>query len=342
MTVAPDVLFDSGVASTTATLEDVSVSPEASPQPWPAKLPEKASRYQKASVTAMVLFPMLGVGYAMVRLWSHGITWFDLTLGLATYLLTGLGITVGFHRLFTHRSFKARRWLKVVLAVSGSMAAEGSLTSWVSQHRRHHVFSDREEDPHSPNRYGRGFWPQLKGLVYAQFGWLFATQRVDPERWSPDLLADKDLVLISATAPLWAIVSLVIPFGIGFAVTRSVFGALLAGLWGGVVRMALLHHITWSINSICHMFGKRPFRSKDESRNFAPLAVFSFGESWHNSHHAFPAMARHGVGRGQFDPSARLIRVLEALTLVRDVRWPSPDRLAARRVACAASSAGTR
>jgi stearoyl-CoA desaturase (delta-9 desaturase) len=292
---------------------------------------------QQLTVAGLVVLPFLGMLYAMTTLWSHGFSWFDLVLAAATYAVTGFGVSIGFHRLFSHRSFRARRLLKLLLAVSGSLSVQGSLTSWVSLHRRHHFFSDRDGDPHSPTRYGSGVWSEIKGLAYAHTGWLFTSQRVDAERWSPDLLADRDLVRISAAAPLWAVLSIAFPVAIGGIVTRSLWGALLAGLWGGIVRMTLLHHVTWSINSICHVFGKQPFRTKDNSRNFAPLAILSFGESWHNLHHAFPALARHGVYRRQLDPSARLIRVFDQLGWATDVRWPRADRLATRLVSCSAA-----
>ncbi len=308
------------------------------PETPPSPGTENEGWGHKLGVIALVLLPLAGLAFALTQLWSHGLSVFDLVLTLAMYMLTGFGVTVGFHRLFTHRSFKARRWLKMLLAVAGSMAAEGSIVSWVSIHRRHHVYSDSPGDPHSPQRYGPGFWAQIRGFGHAQVGWLLTPQLVDSQRWSPDLLADRDLALISATAPVWVVASLAIPFALGWAVTGTLWGGLLAGLWGGVVRMALLHHVTWSINSICHMFGKRPFRTGDQSRNVPALALLSLGESWHNLHHAFPALARHGVDRGQIDLSARLIRTFEQLGWATKVRWPDRERLATRRLD--ATSAG--
>jgi stearoyl-CoA desaturase (delta-9 desaturase) len=238
---------------------------------------------------------------------------------------------VGFHRLLAHRSFRANRPLRIALAVAGTMAIEGSALTWVAQHRKHHAHTERDGDPHSPFRYGTGFWPQLKGLVYAHVGWFFDAHPSEPERWAPDLLADRGILLVSKTSHVWSAASLVIPFLIGLAVTGTLWGGFLAFLWGGVVRMLVLHHATWSTNSICHMFGRRPFATTDRSSNFAPLALLSFGESWHNAHHAFPSSARHGVDRGQLDPSARLIRMLEALGWATHVRWPRPERLESRR-----------
>lgn len=288
---------------------------------------------QRAVVTALVLTPLTAAVLALVRFWSHGIGWFDLGLAVVMYLVTGFGVTIGFHRLLTHGSFRPRRWLKIVLAVAGSMAFEGSAISWVSIHRRHHVYSDRPGDPHSPVRPGGRLVDRIRGLWHAHAGWLFRRNRVDAERWSPDLLADKDIAFISSTAAMWMVASLVIPFALGWVVTQSLWGALLALLWGGLVRVFVLHHVTWSINSICHVFGRQPFRTRDQSRNVRLLAVVSLGESWHNAHHAFPALARHGVDRRQLDLSASAISLFERLHWASEVRWPRTELLDRRRVA---------
>jgi len=288
---------------------------------------------QRLIVAAIVVLPLLAGVFAVIWFWSHGIGWFDLGLALGMYLLTGFGVTIGFHRLLTHGSFLPRRWLKVVLAVAGSMALEGSVISWVSQHRRHHVYSDRPGDPHSPVVAGTRLVDKLGGLWHAHVGWLFLRNRVDAERWSPDLLADKDIRFISATAPVWIAASLVIPFAVGWAVTQSLFGAFLALVWAGGVRILVLHHATWSVNSLCHVFGRQPFRTKDESRNLSVLALVSMGESWHNAHHAFPGLARHGVDRWQLDPSATMIGLFERFGWAAEVRWPKPELLDRRRVA---------
>jgi stearoyl-CoA desaturase (Delta-9 desaturase) len=213
------------------------------------------------------------------------------------------------------------------------MAMEGSVISWVSHHRRHHLYADREGDPHSPARVDRRFAGQVRGLAHAHVGWLFSGIQSPARRWGRDLLADRDIVVVSALTPLWTALSLVLPFAIGWAVTGSIAGALLALLWAGGVRIALLHHVTWSVNSLGHMFGKRPYRTDDRSTNISWLSVLSFGDSWHNSHHAFPAMARHGCDRGQLDPAAGLLRVLEHLGWASAVRWPDQTRLSSRRLA---------
>lgn len=278
----------------------------------------------------IVVVPVLALVVAVGYFWHHGIGWFDIGLAAVLYTITGLGITLGFHRLFTHRSFRAARGLRIALAVAGSLAAEGSLISWVSHHRRHHVLADRDGDPHSPWTVRQGRLRRLRGLFHAHVGWLFSSPASSAARWSRDLLADRDVAVISQLAPLWMVLSLVLPFAIGWAVTRSLIGATLAMVWAGAVRIGLLHHVTWSVNSLGHMFGKRPYSSADRSGNIRWLSVVSLGDSWHNSHHAFPAMARHGCNAGQLDPSAAVLRVLEGLGWATDVRWPNPAMLQRR------------
>jgi len=278
----------------------------------------------------VVVLPFVALVVALGFFWHHGIGWFDLGLAAGLYVVTGLGISLGFHRLFTHRSFRARRGLRIALAVAGSLAAEGSLIGWVSHHRRHHVFVDREGDPHSPWTVAAGRCRRLRGLFHAHVGWLFTGEPSNAARWSRDLLADHDIVVISRLAPLWAALSLVLPFAIGWAVTRSLMGATLAMIWAGAVRIGLLHHVTWSVNSLCHVFGRRPYRSDDRSGNIRWLSVISFGESWHNTHHAFPALARVGCAPGQKDPAAAVLRVFEGLHWATHVRWPEPALLARR------------
>ncbi|HEX4538765.1 MAG TPA: acyl-CoA desaturase [Acidimicrobiales bacterium] len=289
------------------------------------------SRLQQVSAAILVVGPLVALGVAVASLWGRGISGLDVVIAVVMYVVTCLGVTVGFHRLLAHRSFRANRPLRIALAVTGTMAVEGSALTWVAQHRKHHAHTEREGDPHSPFRYGTGFWPQLKGLVYAHVGWFFDSHPSEPERWAPDLLADRDMLIVSKTSHVWSAASLAIPFLIGWAATATLSGGLLAFLWGGLVRMMVLHHVTWSTNSLCHMFGRRPFQTADHSSNFAPLAVLSLGESWHNAHHAFPSSARHGVDRGQLDATARVIRVLERLGWATHVRWPGPERLASRR-----------
>ena len=287
---------------------------------------------------AFVVIPFLALIAAVPVAWGGWLTWTDVAIGGVMYVVSGLGITVGFHRYLTHGSFKAKRWLRIVLSIAGSLAVEGSVTQWVADHRRHHAFSDQEGDPHSPWRFGNSFWGLTKGLLYAHVGWLFHRELSNRSRFAPDLVADKDIARIDRFFPLLVAVTLLAPTAAGGLITWSWQGALTAFFWAGLIRIGLLHHITWSINSVCHVYGERPFevRNGDKASNFWPLAIVSFGESWHNQHHADPTCARHGVDRGQIDISARVIWLLEKAGSAYDVRWPRADRLAAKRVKAAA------
>ena len=253
----------------------------------------------------------------------------DLVLAAVLYLIAGFGISVGFHRLFTHHSFKANRPLKFILAAAGSMAFEGSVTSWVANHRRHHMFSDQPGDPHSPHRYGTGAVAQVEGLLPRAHRLALHPRRhvgrTASRRTSCATRTSSSPPASSRSSPA---LSFTIPFGIGWAITGTFTGAITALIWAGFVRMALFHHVTWSINSICHMFGTKPFKTKDKSTNFAPLALLSLGESWHSYHHANPSSARHGVLPRQVDLSARMIRCLEIAGWATRVRWPKPANLA--------------
>lgn len=288
------------------------------------------SPVEKVTLAAFILIPFAAVFAAVPVAWGGWLNWTDVMIAVSMYYLTLHGITVGFHRLFTHKAFKPNRATKVVLAILGSMAIEGPLIRWVADHRKHHQFADAEGDPHSPWRYGTSLGAVGKGLWWAHMGWLFDSEQSPVEKYARDLVKDRDLVLISRTFVLWAAASLAIPPLVGGLVSMSWHGAFTAFFWGSLVRVGLLHHATWSINSICHVVGKRPFSSRDKSGNVWWLALFSGGESWHNLHHADPTCARHGVLRGQIDTSARIIWMLEKLGWVRDVRWPVRDRLDAR------------
>jgi stearoyl-CoA desaturase (delta-9 desaturase) len=280
----------------------------------------------------LVVGPFLALVASVPVAWGWGLSWLDLTIALAVYLISGFGVTVGFHRYLTHGSFKAARWLRVALAVAGSLAIQGPPSRWVADHRRHHAYADREGDPHSPWRYGESIRGLVKGLLHAHCGWLFAPEMTNRERFAPDLLADRDIRRVDRLFGVLVALSLLAPAVVGGLVTWSWQGALSAFFWAGLVRVSLLHHITWSINSVCHVVGDRPFdtRKGDRATNFWPLAIVSFGESWHNGHHADPTCARHGVLRGQLDPSARLIWLFGKLGWAWDVRWPKPDRIASR------------
>ncbi|MGH3759297.1 acyl-CoA desaturase [Actinophytocola sp.] len=274
-----------------------------------------------------ILGPFLALLAAIPFTWGWGLGWLDLVLAAVFYTVTCLGVTVGFHRYFTHGAFKARRPLRVALAIVGSMALQGPITHWVADHRRHHAFSDRDGDPHSPWVFGTSPLAVVRGFWHAHMGWLFDRNLTNAERFAPDLLADKDIARVHRQFGLWTAVTLVAPAALGGLLTWSWWGAVTAFFWAGLVRVSFLHHVTWSVNSICHMIGSRPFAARDRSANFWPLAILSMGESWHNLHHADPTCARHGVRRGQVDISARLIWVLEKLGWVHDVRWPTPKRL---------------
>ena len=293
---------------------------------------EKFERLVRAVVTAA---PLAAVGLAGWLAWGGTLHWHDLVVLVITYLLCGMGVTVGYHRLFTHRSFKTSRPMRAVLAVLGSMAIEGPVLDWASTHRKHHRFSDQPGDPHSPHvDQAPGWRGALQGLVHAHVGWIFRGKDIaNPRRYAKDLLADRDLRFISRTFPLWALAGLALPFALGYALTDSLVGGLTGLLWGGAVRVFLLHHATYSINSLCHFFGRRPFATGDQARNLAWLAPLSLGEAWHNNHHAFPTSARHGLGRWQLDPAGWLITGLERCHLAWDVVRITPERQRARRAA---------
>jgi stearoyl-CoA desaturase (Delta-9 desaturase) len=284
--------------------------------------------------TAVIALPLAAITSAGWLAWGGSLHWQDLLVLAIVYLLTGAGITVGYHRLFTHRSFKTRRVLRALFAILGAMAVEGSVIEWVATHRRHHDFSDQPGDPHSPHvEHAPGWRGALRGLAHAHVGWMFrGKDMANPRRYARDLLADRDLRFISRTFPLWVVAGLALPFGLGVALTGTVMGGLTGLLWGGAVRIFLLHHATFSINSLCHFFGRSPFGTGDESRNLAWLAPITFGEAWHNNHHAFPTSARHGLGRGQVDPGAWLIGLLERSHLAWDVVRISPERQRAKRI----------
>jgi len=292
---------------------------------------DSQSSGERVALAAFIAVPFLAVLAAVPVAWGGWLGWRDVVLALVMYAITGHGITVGFHRLFTHKSFKPRRGVRIGLAVAGSMAIQGPVIRWVADHRRHHKFSDRDGDPHSPWRYGDNLRALTKGFLHAHVMWLFDVEQTPLRQYAPDLMKDRDIVRVSRQFPLWVVVSLFAPAVVGGLWSMSWQGALTAFFWASLVRVALLHHVTWSINSICHTVGARPFRSRDHSGNVWWLAIPSMGESWHNLHHADPTCARHGVLRGQLDTSARTIWAMEKLGWVSDVRWPVQARLDARR-----------
>jgi len=293
---------------------------------------DEQSLAERIALGLFIVVPFLALVAAVPIAWGGWLGWTDVVIAFVMYAITGHGVTVGFHRHFTHRSFKPNRPVKVALAIAGSMAIQGPVVRWVADHRKHHKFSDREGDPHSPWRYGESVPALVKGLFYAHMGWLFDVEQTPQRQYAPDLLKDRDVVRVSRAFPLLVAVSLLVPPLAGGLVTWSWQGAVTAFFWGSLVRVALLHHVTWSINSICHAVGERPFRSRDKSGNVWWLAIPSMGESWHNLHHSDPTCARHGVLRGQIDTSARIIWVMEKFGWVKAVRWPVKERIEMKRV----------
>jgi stearoyl-CoA desaturase (Delta-9 desaturase) len=275
-----------------------------------------------------VALPFVGFMAAIVLLWNHGIDLADLLVFVAMYLLTALGITIGYHRLFTHRAFETPKALGYAFAVLGSMAVQGPVIEWVADHRKHHAHTDSEGDPHSPHvGHGSG----LSGLFHAHMGWLFLTQgQADRRRYAADLRDDAGMRRISRSFGVIVVAGLAIPFLAGLAIHGTLLGGLETLVWAGLVRIFFVHHITWSINSVCHFFGRRRFALDDHSTNVFWLALPSLGEAWHHNHHAFPRSAVHGLRWWELDPSGLLISALERVGLAWNVVRITPERQAER------------
>ncbi len=290
---------------------------------------ETLDRFLTGTITVLPFIGLILVGW---QLWDDALNWSDIIVFAIVYPICGLGITVGFHRLLTHRAFKTKPWLRFTFAAMGSMAIEGPVISWVADHRKHHAFADQPGDPHSPHvDHGHGLKGALRGLFHAHLGWLFIhTDRANKERYAPDLMKDPVVAYVDRTFFIWVLVGLALPFLLGWAIGGTLLAGLTGLLWGGLVRMLVLHHVTYSINSLCHFFGRRDYPTDDESRNLAWLAPLSFGESWHNNHHAFPTSAHHGLRWWEIDISAMVIRGLEKVGLAWDVQRPSAERMAAK------------
>jgi stearoyl-CoA desaturase (Delta-9 desaturase) len=284
------------------------------------------TRAEKLANLAGVVLPFIGVLAAIVLLWNRAVDWIDLGLFAFFYLVGGLGVTVGYHRLLTHRSFQTHKPVEYAFAVAGSYGVQGSPLDWVADHRKHHAHADEEGDPHSPHvGHGHG----LRGLIHAHVGWLFETQgRADWKKYARDLYEDPGMRRISKLFPWFALGSVLLPAALGGLLHGSWEGVLRGAVWGGLARIFFLHHVTWSINSVCHFFGKRRFDVTDHSTNVAWLALPSFGEAWHHNHHAFPRSAQHGMKRWEvaMDPSAWVISLLEKLGLAWNVVRISPER----------------
>jgi stearoyl-CoA desaturase (delta-9 desaturase) len=290
---------------------------------------------QRAVMFLSVVGPILGLVTAVALLWHRGgsgwsVGWPELTVLLLMYALAGFGVTIGFHRLLTHRSFETARPTRLLLAILGSAAGQGMLIRWCATHRRHHQQADRPGDPHSPHLHGEGFFLALRGFFHAHMGWVFGPDAPDLARSVPDLLADPAMMWIDQLYFLWVGIGLLIPavaLGILLHSWHGFFGGL---IWGGLVRVCLMQHVTWSVNSVCHVWGRRPFNSSDHSTNNLPVALLSLGEGWHNNHHAFPTSARHGLQWWQFDPSYTIIAIMQWMGLAWNVRLPSPLAVAAK------------
>jgi stearoyl-CoA desaturase (Delta-9 desaturase) len=303
------------------------------PAPGPDDIQPTSNETRDRIITGIVTgVPFIAFGVAFWQAWQGVLHASDLIVFGILYALTTIGITVGFHRMLTHRSFKTYAWVKALFSILGSAAIEGPVISWVADHRKHHAFADKPGDPHSPHvDHGVGWKGALRGLLHAHVGWIFIhTQRGSHKRYAPDLLADPVVRTVNRTFLIWVLSGFALAFGLGYAIGGTLTAGLTGLLWGGAVRMLFVHHITYSINSLCHFFGGRRFATPDESRNLAWLAPFSFGEAWHNNHHAFPTSAVHGLGRWDIDPSAWLIKGMEKVGLVWDVVQPSPERMAAK------------
>lgn len=289
-------------------------------------------RSEKIANLGAVVLPFAAVIVAATLFWNRVVSPADLAIAVAMYLLTAVGITVGFHRLLTHRSFQTSKPLEYLFAVLGSMAVQGPVISWVADHRKHHAHTDREGDPHSPHvGHEGGVRGVLAGLWHAHTGWLMSTQgRADWRRYAPDLYEDRGMRTISRRFVPILLAGLALPALAGYLVSGTVAGALTGLLWGGLVRIFFVHHITWSVNSVCHFLGSRRFDTDDRSTNVFWLALPSLGESWHHNHHAFPRSAVHGLKGWELDPSALVIAALEKLGLARNVVRISPERQAER------------
>jgi stearoyl-CoA desaturase (delta-9 desaturase) len=289
------------------------------------------SALERRITIAAVVVPLLGFVTAVVLAWGGLVTARDVAIFAVSYSIVGFGVTVGFHRLLTHRSFEAPTPVRVALSILGSMSLQGAVIHWVADHRKHHTFADEQGDPHSPHTHGGHGWRGVaRGIWHAHTGWLFDRhERASASRFARDLKADPAIRAVDRLFPVWVLLGLALPFGAGVAVSGGELSAGLTGLlWGGLVRIFLQHHATWSVNSICHMYGTRPFATEDESRNNWVVGLIALGEGWHHNHHAFPTSARHGLRRLQIDPSYAFIRMLERLGLARQVRLPGPAEVA--------------
>jgi stearoyl-CoA desaturase (Delta-9 desaturase) len=270
-----------------------------------------SSLVYKAIVLVVVIVPLLATALAIGLLWQRAAHWSDVILLASMYTLVAFGVTVGYHRMLTHRSFRPNPVVKLFLLILGSMSLEGPAIDWAATHIKHHAQADHEGDPHSP----------VHGFFHAHMGWIFDSEQADPNVYCRNLVNDRMVVFASRTFIVWSLLALAIPFALGG------WSGL---LWGGLVRIFLTHHVTWSVNSVCHTFGKREFETNDLSRNEWIVGLLGFGEGWHNNHHAFPRSAFHGLHWWQFDFSGYVIWTLERFGLAREVYRVTPELLARR------------
>jgi len=288
-----------------------------------------------------VVLPFIGLIAAIVLLWNKLVDWSDLAVLAIMYVLTGFGVTMGFHRLLTHRAFKSYKPVEYTLATLGSMSVQGPVMSWVADHRKHHAHTDVEGDPHSPHGHGGGFKGAALGLWYAHTGWLFdRAGQADWKRYARDLYEDDGMRRIHRAFLPITLLGFVIPFFLGWAIGGTLADGATGALWGGLVRIFVLHHVTWSINSVCHFFGTRRFEVDDHSRNVFWLSLFSFGESWHHNHHAFPRSARHGLRWYELDLTGMLIHGMKRVGLAWNVVEITPERQRQKEVGVAAPATG--
>jgi stearoyl-CoA desaturase (delta-9 desaturase) len=292
------------------------------------------TRATKLANLGAVVVPFLATLAAIVLFWNQVVSFTDLAILAVMYLLTAVGVTVGYHRLLTHRSFRTHKATEYVFAIFGSMAVQGSVIAWVADHRKHHAHTDVEGDPHSPHvGHGDGVGGVLRGLWHAHTGWLLSEHgRADWKKYAPDLYEDPGMRLINRRFVSLVVIGLATPALAGYLLTGTLVGAATGLLWGGLVRVFFVHHVTWSVNSICHFLGTRRFEVDDHSTNVFWLALPSLGESWHHNHHTFPRSAEHGLRRWELDPSALLIRAMERLGLAWNVIRIAPERQAAKTI----------
>lgn len=293
--------------------------------------PTSVTLAARIGTVAVIIIPFAVFLATPFFFWGWGFTGLDLGLLIGFYILTTLGITIGFHRLFTHRSFETYGFVKIILGVLGSMAVQGPMFEWVALHRVHHRHSDQEEDPHSPHHSGKGFWGAFKGAWHAHIGWFFTANPANLSKYVPDLRNSKALQKVSNLFPVWVLATFLLPAILGGLLSGSWMGMLRGLIWGGAVRLFLVHHVTWSVNSACHLWGRRPFRSRDQSRNNFIFGLLAMGEGWHNSHHAFPNSARHGLKWWEVDISYWVIRMLAATKLAWNIHIPTPAVLKSKQ-----------